>query len=212
MPTQFDQIPIYSAYAKVFGAVKNMASSMANGGDVWNTMLSGIEQQGVNRPLAGMARVARGFTNDGVSFSTSRNGNIISANELYTWANLARLSGAKPFDEAIGLDAQFRIQAYQAKDAALRSSLGYAIRSIIAGGGSPTEEQMNDFMESYAKIGGKQEEFSQWYVQQLRAASTPQVNRIIKSTKGEYSEYMQSIMGGRMMKTPQDILNEREQP
>ena len=212
VPTQFDQIPIYSAYAKVFGAVKNMASSMANGGDVWNTMLSGIEQQGVNRPLAGMARVARGFTNDGVSFSTSRNGNIISANELYTWANLARLSGAKPFDEAIGLDAQFRIQAYQAKDAALRSSLGYAIRSIIAGGGSPTEEQMNDFMESYAKIGGKQEEFSQWYVQQLRAASTPQVNRIIKSTKGEYSEYMQSIMGGRMMKTPQDILNEREQP
>lgn len=209
VPAQFDQIPIYAAYAKVFGSFKKMTESLANGGDVWNTMLTGIEQQGINRPLAGMARVARGLTNDGISYSTSSKGNIISANEMMTWANLARLSGAKPFDEAIAQDAVFRIQAYEAKDAALRSSLGSAVKSVIAGGGQPTQEQMENFMEKYARIGGKQEEFSKWYVQQLRAASTPQANKLVKSTKGEYSEYMQSIMGGRLMKTPQDILAER---
>ena len=43
----------------------------------------------------------------------------------------------------------------------------------------------------------------------MRAASTPQANKIMNSTKGPGAEYMQSIMGGRMMKTPQDVLDER---
>ena len=209
VPTQFDQIPVFSAYAKVFGAVKEMVAGVQNGGDVWNTLLTGIEQQGVNRPLAGMARVARGLTNDGVSFSTSSKGNIISANDMYTWANLARLSGAKPFDEALAQDAVFRLRAYDAKDTARREALGESIKSIIAGGGTPSDTQMNTFMQNYAKIGGKQEEFSKWYVQLMRAASTPQANKIMNSTKGPGAEYMQSIMGGRMLKTPQDVLDER---
>ena len=209
VPTQFDQIPVFSAYAKVFGAVKGMVGNLANGGDVWNTMLSGIEQQGINRPLAGVARVARGLTNDGVSFSASSQGNIISANDLYSWANLARLSGAKPFDEAISQDAIYRLMAYQAKDTALRSSLGEAIRSVVTGGGSPTSEQLAEFQEAYARAGGKQEEFSKWYTQQLRAATTSQANKLIQSSKGADSEYMQNIMGGRMLKTPADVLAER---
>ena len=172
-------------------------------------MLGGIEQHGINRPLAGVARVARGLTNDGVSFSASSQGNIISANDLYSWANLARLSGAKPFDEAISQDALYRLRAYQAKDTALRSSLGEAIRSVVTGGGSPTHEQLAEFQEAYARAGGKQEEFSKWYTQQLRAATTSQANKLIQSSKGADSEYMQNIMGGRMLKTPADVLAER---
>ena len=58
------------------------------------------------------------------------------------------------------------------------------------------------------RIGGQQEEFIKWYTQQVRAATTPQVNKLINSTKGQTSEYMQNIMGGRLMKTPEDVRQE----
>ena len=58
------------------------------------------------------------------------------------------------------------------------------------------------------QIGGQQEEFIKWYTQQVRAATTPQVNKLINSTKGQASEYMQNIMGGRLMKTPEDVRQE----
>ena len=205
VPTSFDQVPIFAAHAKVYSALKGSVSNMQNGGDVWNSMLGGIEQQGVSRPLAGFARVARGFANDGVSYSASGKGNIISANELYSFANLARLSGAKPFDEAIAQDAMFRIQAYQSKDSAARTSLGAAVKTVLQGGGQPTPEQYTTFMEKYVKMGGKQEEFAKWYVSQAKAATTPQVNKLLT---GNHSEYMQSIMGGRMLKTPQHVQQE----
>ncbi|MFV0408560.1 MAG: hypothetical protein ACK5LJ_02310, partial [Paracoccus sp. (in: a-proteobacteria)] len=208
VPTQFSQIPFVAANARVYNTLKNAMGNLNNGGDVWNTMLSAMEQQGISRPLAGMGRVARGFANDGVSFSASGRGNIISANELYTFANLARLSGAKPFDEAIAQDAAFRYQGYQSVDTARRARLSSAIKSHVAGGGTLTSEQLEDFMERYVKIGGKQEEFSKWYTQQLRATATPQVNKLLNSKHGDY---MQNIMGGRLMKVPADVRRELEE-
>lgn len=211
VPSQFSDIPVVAAYTKLYGALKGMLQSAQGGGDVWNTLLGGIEQQGVSRPLAGLARVARGLNNEGVSYSASGRGNIISANDMYSLANLARVSGAKPFDEAIAQDATFRIQAYQATDARRKETVGKAVRTVLTGGGTPTEEQMTGFMEGYVKAGGKQEEFSKWYVQQLRAATVPQANKIIAKTESPYSQYLQSLMDGRLMATPADILNSRAQ-
>jgi hypothetical protein len=210
VPSEFKDIAIVSAHARMYSALKSTVSNLANGGDVWNSILGGIEQQGISRPLAGAARIARGLNNDGISYSTTGKGNITSANDLMSLANFARLSGAKPMHEAIFMDASYRWQAYQAKDTALRASLGSAIKSIVAGGGTPTEDQMGEFMSSYVKAGGKQEEFTKWYVQLLRTATVPQVNQIVQRTDTAQSQYYQAIMGGRMLKTPQDILSERE--
>lgn len=211
VPTNPADIPVYSTYARVFGAVKNSLKSVANGGDVWNALLGGIEQQGVSRPLSGLGRVLRGVTNDGVSFSTSARGNVLGANALYSWANLARLSGAKPFHEAVALDAYYRYQGYESADYARRRSLGLAVRTVIAGGGTPTEEQMNTFTAKYVQSGGKQEEFLQWYNTQVRTASVPQVNQMMKHMEKPAAMYLQNIMGGRLMKTPEEIRMELNQ-
>lgn len=210
VPTNMSEIPIVSSWAKLTTSIKGALGSVANGGDVWNSLLTGIEQNGINRPLAGLARVARGF-DGGVSYSTSGKGNVISANDLYSLANLARISGAKPFDEAVTQDAVYRIQAYQALDRQKMTQLGVAVKSVVAGGGVPSQEQLNEFMTQYAKRGGKQEEFSKWYVQQLRAATTPQANKIVENAKSPYASYLQQIMGGRVMATPPDILQQQQQ-
>lgn len=211
VPSQFKDIPVFSAYAKVFGAVKGMLQNTVQGGDVWNSLLGGIEQQGVSRPLAGIARVARGFANDGVSYSATGQGSLISANDLYSWANLARLSGAKPFEEAIAQDAVYRMQGYQAIDTERKKSLGEAIKSTLTAGKAPSDQQLQGFLRAYVKAGGRQEEFAQWYAQQLRSATIPQANKIIQNVKNPQSQYLQSIMGGRLMKTPADVLSEKAQ-
>ena len=209
VPSNMADIPIVSSWAKFAGAAKDSLSSIANGGDVWNSILSGIEHNGISRPLAGMARVARGF-DGGVSYSTSGKGNIVSANDLYSLANLARISGAKPFDEAVTQDAVYRIQAYQAVDKAKRDKLGAAVKSVIATGEAPSQEQLHDFMGKYAASGGRQEEFSRWYAAQLRAVNTPQANKIVSNAQSPYAMYMQQIMGGRMMATPPNVLSKQQ--
>lgn len=205
VPATMAEIPIVASYAKLVGSIKNSVSSAANGGDLWNTFLTGLEQQGINRPLAGLARVARGADESGVSYSTSGRGNIVSANDFNSLANFARLSGAKPFDEAVTQDALYRVAAYQAKDKAMRDSLGRAVKSVIATGGVPTEEQMETFIEKYAKSGGKQEEFNRWYIAQQKAVSTPQANKLAEKVGSPYSMYMQNVMGGRLLATPESI-------
>ena len=208
VPTNLAEIPIASAYARFFGGMKDTMSNVGMGGDLWNSFLGGVEQSSVNRPLAGLARVVRG-AETGVVFSQSGQGNIVAANDLYSLANLARLSGAKPFDEAVTQDAVFRVQAYSRADTEKRTKLGKAIRTVITGGGTPTAEQMETFQENYVKIGGKQEEFTKWYMNQLKAASTSQANKIVENQKkSQYSQYMSAITGGRVFNTPSDIMRE----
>lgn len=211
VPSNMSDIPVVSAWARLATSVKGSLTSVANGGDLWNTFLGGVEQQGLNRPLAGLARVARGMDDTGISYSTSGKGNVVSANDFYSLANFARLSGAKPFDEAVTQDAVYRIQAYQAKDKALRDSLGKAVKTVIANGGEPTREQMDKFTDGYVRAGGKQEEFNKWYVSQIRAATTPQANKLVEKVDSPYSAYMQSIMGGRLLATPPAILGSKPQ-
>lgn len=212
VPSNLADLPIVSAWGKLFETMKGGMTSISNGGSVWQTFLSGVEHQGINRPLSGIARVARGASDEGVSFSTTGQGNIVSSNDFYSLANLSRISGAKPLDEAVTQDAVFRVQAYSKRDKQLRDSLGVAVRSKITGGGEPSEGDMENFMTRYAKIGGKQEEFNKWYVAQLRSANTPQANKLVEKVGSPYSKYMQDIMGGRIYKTPQNIMSENSAP
>lgn len=203
VPGQISEIPIIGAYTKLFGALKSGTSTIANGGDVWTGMLTAVQQQGISRPLAGLASVLQGAPDGKVSFTQTGKGNIVASNDLYSFANLVRLGGAKPFDEAVTQDAVYRVQAYSAKDATARQELGKAVKSTVIGGGVPTSEQMEQFAENYAKKGGKQEEFTGWYMQQLRAANMPQANKILSKGDTPYSKYMQTIMGGRQFATPE---------
>jgi hypothetical protein len=70
---------------------------------------------------------------------------------------------------------------------------------------------MDKFTDGYVRAGGKQEEFNKWYVSQIRAATTPQANKLVEKVDSPYSAYMQSIMGGRLLATPPAILGSKPQ-
>jgi len=198
IPTDPASIPLIQATGRVLGNLFQTAGKLAAGGDVTTTILQGLEHNSLSRPLAGLAQTLQGFDNPlAASYSTSKRGNVIASNDLLSLTNLGRLAGGKPFDEAIAIDATYRYQAYEAKDGKARMALGQAIKSTMIAGQNPTQDQINNFAEDYAKIGGRQKDFSRWFTQLYKTANLSQAAEIQKSLTNPFAESMQLLMGGR---------------
>lgn len=197
LPTSLSEVPIVGAFAKFATSLKDSVSKMANGGDAWPTILQGIEHSGINRPLAGLAQTLEALGDPGhQSYSTSTKGNVIAANDLFSFANLTRITGGRPLDEAIAVDSGYRLDAYKTKDSEQRDRLGQAIKTAVIAGGVPSADQMDKFADHYARIGGQQENFNKFYMGVLKRANTSQVNTIAENLKSPYSVSMQRILGG----------------
>ena len=197
IPTNPADLPIYGAYTKFFGNLFNTADQLMSGGDVSNTLLQGLEHNGISRPLAGLAQTLEGLGNPShSSYSTSNQGNVVAANDLMSLANMARLVGGKPLAEAVATDAAFRLRAYAAKDAKAKKELSKDIKSTLIAGGTPSQEQINNFAESYVGLGGKQENFNKWTLQLYKTANQGQANALMNGLNSAESKSMQRLMGG----------------
>ena len=201
IPVNPADIPFIQATGKVMGNLFNTAKQLNNGGDVVTTLLQGLENNGLSRPLAGLAQTLQAFNNpEQASYSTSNRGNVVAANDLLSLTNLARITGGKPLDEAVALDATYRFKAYALKDTRRRSALGQAIKSNMIGGKDPTTEQIEDFAASYVESGGRQVEFNQWFGQLYKTANLSQANKIQQSLTSPFTKSMQDIMGGQQLR------------
>lgn len=189
-------IPFVNATMKAYDNVSNSLSRVSNGASVWETLLQGIEHNGLSRPLAGLAQVAQAATHNGLVFSTTSKGTISGANEFMSWATAARLAGGKPFDEAIANDQTFRITAYQAADRKKMDKLNQAIRVSTVAGGEASTEQIEQFAAGYAALGGKQHNFNKYMIEQIKKADTSRANALMDNLKSPYSYKMQQVMGG----------------
>lgn len=205
IPTNIADIPIINATSTFFGNLKETAGKIGAGGSVWETLLQGIEHNGISRPLAGLAQVAQGFDSNSPVFSTNSKGTIMGSNDLFSIATLARIAGGRPLDEAIANDATYRISTYKAVDFARKQKLAETVKSSVIQGGAPDADQISKFAAAYAATGGKQKEFNGYMLGQIRKANTPMAEEIISKLKSPYSQNMQSIMGGRDITTGEGL-------
>jgi hypothetical protein len=197
LPVDPTKIPIYQATERLLSNIKQGVTQTAMGANVWDTFLRGVEHNGVSRPLAGMAQVLEAIgRDDSKVISTSQQGNMLMAHDLYSLTSLMRITGAKPLDEAIVNDAMFRINTYRAADSAKRKNLAEGIRNTILGGGVPDENQINSFALAYAKTGGKQDEFANFMAHQYTATSISKAEQLRRNLSNPYSQSMQLLMGG----------------
>jgi len=195
IPTQLQDIPIISASATLFTALKNSTERIAKGGDVYSNILQGFEHAGVNRPLAGLATVLEG-AGTGKSYSTTVQGQLVMSTDILSLANLSRIVGAKPLDEAIARDAMYRVKVYAADRQKQINTIGAAIKSKILAGDTPTTEELNNFLQEYVKAGGSQNNFNKFIGRIAVTAKTSQVNKIAQNLNNPFSQYMQRVMGG----------------
>ncbi len=196
-------VPAIDASIKLVNSVKQFGSSVAKGADLGNSMLFALEHHGWNRPLAGFAQLLAGQ-------STTSKGSLISAaNDLETTSMLARiperlvefggaarLMGAKPMDEAVALSTLYRSRAYEAVDRARIESLGQAVKTKLQSNQTPDDEELEDFMSSYVKAGGRQETFSGAMQRWMKDANYSVVNQMADKLTTPSAKRMQIALGG----------------
>ncbi len=198
LPTTFADIPVVNASVKFAKNLYQLSERLGQGGSAWPALSQALEHNGLSRPLAGLAQVAQGYT------TTSQASLLTASQDFWNIATLSRIAGGKPFDEAVALDAMYRINAYKAKDTSNINELGTAIKTTVVGGGTPSEEQVQDFVTSYAKSGGRIENFNKFFSNIILGANQSQVNRITQHLQSPFAKQMQVIMGGQALP---DFLN-----
>ena len=194
-PTNPTELPFINAFGTALSATKDSLGAVTDGAPIWKSILHGLEHSGLSRPLAGIAATARGFTGD-KAFSTQRSGNILGENDLFSWATLIRIAGAKPIDEAIMQNNFYRITAYASSDLKKRSELGLAIRTSLLNGDMPDQDTINDFAFNYVKLGGTQKNFNAYFMRQYKNANVSQAKQLSERLSNPYARRMQQMMGG----------------
>jgi len=195
IPTNLQEVPIVAGWGKFFGSVKETVSNIGMGGSVWESMLRGLEHNGVSRPLAGLAQVLQ-TTVSGQVVSTSNKGSILSSHDLMEWASATRLAGGRPLDEAITNDALFRVNYYESSRRQQLQGLAEAVKSTMLAGTSPSDTQVNQFAEKYVSLGGKQANFNKWMMDLYKGANVSQAKQLEASLRNPYAYKMQLLMGG----------------
>lgn len=212
MPWNLQDIPVIGASIKLYDAVAGMGKQVIKGADVSDALLHGLEHQGWNRPLAGFAQLLAGRT------TTSKGALVSAASEMQTTSWLGalaertislegatRLMGARPMDEAVALNALYRQKKYDVLDRARIEALGQAVKTKLYGGEVPTDEELMDFMERYARSGGRIENFSRAMQTWSRDANVSIVNQLAGKLGTPRAQKLQTIMGGEMLP---DYLNQ----
>jgi hypothetical protein len=190
IPVTPADIPAVDASIRVVSNVIDMGSKLVGGANVSETLLQGLEHNGVNRPLAGFAQVLNGK-------STTSKGSLISASsDLGLVTTAARIAGAKPMDESLALNAKFRIQAYEAADKDRTEHLGERVKSYLYKNQMPPDDVMDGFMKDFAAIGGRPETFSKALQGWMKDANQSVVEKMRNKMQSSYGQRINEIMGG----------------
>lgn len=201
LPNSPADIPAVSQTAKMLGTIKDTFNTLADGGAVAPTILQGIEHLGLNRPLSGFAQALNGR-------STTNAGQMLSAVDMGHLDTYIRFLGGKPMNEAIYLDAIYRNKAFAQETKDRVDTLGAAIRSKVAAGQAPTQEDMEKFNTEYisAKGTGDPAKFQQFYAKELAKANQSVANQIVMQNKNSsISKYVNSVMFGRGLPDPASV-------
>lgn len=196
LPTTLQEIPIVQGWGKFLTSVKDTIKGVAGGGDVWETILQGVEHNGISRPLAGFAQTLQAFGPEGKAYSTSSRGSILYENDLMSLATLSRLAGGRPLDEAIVNDAMFRVRTYEAARRKDMLSLAERVKTNLIAGNDVNEEEIVSFAKRYAELGGKQQNFNRWMMELHTNANAPQSEQLAASLTNQFAYKVQLLLGG----------------
>lgn len=204
LPSTLADIPAIDASIR---AVKNLAETgkkIIGGADISTSLLQGLEHNGLNRPLAGLAQVMSGQ-------STTSKGGIISAHsDMESIATLSRVVGAKPMDEAIALNNMYRLQAYRVADQERLQFLGEKVKTHLTQGKVPSTEEYEQFMKDYASIGGRLDNFNAAMQRWMKDANVSVVEKMRSNMNTPYAQRLNEIMGGVPLEdnrnSPQDMV------
>lgn len=196
-PTSLENTVVYTA---TLGAIKNMfdvVGNIAGGADVGAALAHGLAHNNLNRPLSGVGSLLLGFQSDNAGKWI---GDVALNETGDSWDKLAlsnyvRIAGAKPLDDAAAADAMYRSTAYKAKTTADIRELAESMRLAQTGGELATPEQMQEFMQRYAKLGGNIKNFRSFAVSTYKTANANQVAALAIKMRDQQAQHVAAILG-----------------
>ena len=99
-------------------------------------------------------------------------------------------------DQAVAMDAAYRINAYGLRDDKKTQLLGEAFKTHVMAGNLPDKEVLMEFMGSYMEYGGDQENFSRWARGMYKSANLSQANKLAQDLDSWEGKAMQKVLGG----------------
>lgn len=190
LPMSIKDIPAVDASIRVVSNLMDTGKKLVGGADVSETLLQGLEHNGLNRPLAGLAQVLAGQ-------STTSKGSLISAHgDMESIATLSRVAGAKPMDEAIALNNMYRLKAYEAADRERLDALGERVKSHLTKNQVPSQEEFNQFLKDYTAIGGRVQNYNAAMQRWMKDANTSVIEKMRANQNTPYAKRLNEIMGG----------------
>lgn len=197
LPTNPADYPAISGGIRFVGSLLDTADKISQGASVSASLLLGLEHNGLSRPLTGLAQMAQGYVTTGKgSLVAATRDNTTGMSELFSVANFSRLLGARPLEEAIFMDAMYRKTLYQAKDTSRINEVGQAVKTTFYAGGSPSQEEVTNFMARYTDSGGHIETFGRKMIEWSRDANISVANQLYRHLKNPLNQQMMTIMGG----------------
>jgi len=189
LPTSPSQVPFVQAYGKMLGTLDKVASLYGAGAPGKEAVLFGLEHNGMSRPLAGLAQAFQGY-------STTGKGNISSYNDLISIGSAYRLLGAKPMDEALFVQHNYRKDQYQAYDAQRLEVMGEAIKMKVRNGQPVEQDEYDGLLSEYASRGGRVENFTKALNRWTKDAEESAVTKLLEKNQNPRTQRMIEIMGG----------------
>jgi hypothetical protein len=195
VPTNPQDIVAVSAFAKFAGNIKETVSKIAGGGDVWQSVLQGIEHNTLSRPLAGLAQTMQAI-DGGKVYSTTNQGDISFVNDFFSLATLSRLAGGKPLDEALVNDEVSRAMVYKAADVQRMKAATETFKTHVIGTNPDVSpDVVHNYMDAYVHAGGQASNFNQQVMNAITKTNTPKANQVMAALKGPYADHMKTLMG-----------------
>lgn len=190
LPVNPVDVPAIDASIRVVSNLMDVGKKLIGGADISETLLQGLEHNGLNRPLAGMAVLMQGHA------TTSKGGLISASSDFDLITTASRIVGSRPIDEAIALNNLYRLKAYQAADLARMETLGEKVKSKLIGNQQLQESDVLEVMTDYTKIGGRAENFSAALQRWSKDANTSVVESMRRSLQSQQGQRLNEIMGG----------------
>ena len=219
-PRQLTVLPLNPLdYPAISGAVNfmsnllNTADKVVQGAGIKDSLLLGLEHNGISRPLSGLGQMMQGYVSTGAgsliaATSPHMGSNAAGWNDIISAANFSRLLGARPLDEAIAMDNQYRSTLYEAKDTARIERLGAAVKATLGGDTPLNGDDLSNFIKRYAASGGAIERFGQEMVRWSLDAKVSKANEIYQHLQKPLAQQMMIQMGGRQLPDFQNRGNE----
>lgn len=181
IPTNPMDLPIVQTGLKAYQNIAQLASNLSNTGNVPASLMLALEHNGLSRPLTGLMELMQGYATDnkGNLISSINNGST-GFSDLFSLANMSRLGGARPLDEAIALDALYRNNQATAADEVRKNELGDALKTQLYNGGTLAPEVAEKFAAQYAAAGGDINNFNKWVLDQTNHANGSVANQVFK--------------------------------